>query len=136
VVKQAAKGLDRAQALALYDRLARHQSKLGDPAGAKKTLRRAMTIDAANPALLEHLFSICEAEADWAGAADALDKWARASKEPAVQRSCYLRLADVLERARDLRKAEAAVQKALALGPEDPVAKKRLSEIQRQLAAR
>jgi lipopolysaccharide biosynthesis regulator YciM len=136
VVKHAAKGLDRAHALALYDRLARHQSKLGDPAGAKKTLRRAMTIDAANPALLEHLFSICEAEADWTGAAEALDKWARASKEPAVQRTCYLRLADVLERARDLRKAEAAVQKALALGPEDPVAKKRLSEIQRQLATR
>ena len=108
---------------------------LGRPEAAKGTLTRLVHI-APTAEHLARLAEACEADGDWRGAARAVQQRVTDAGDPADQHRLFLRLGDLWERARDLRRASDSVRQALALRPDDGATARRLADLQRMLGGR
>ena len=79
--------------------------------------------------VLERLARACEAEEDWRGAIDALQRITRATQEPQALYPILLELGDLYTRVRNVPRAEAVYKQALDLFPGDDTATSRLEAI-------
>lgn len=96
---------------------------------AKQVLRASLELDPKNLHALEALCSVCEAQRDLRGAADALLLARRVANKPQSLRAIHLRLGRIYELAGDKRRAAAAYQQVIAEFPDDEFALLRLEQL-------
>ncbi len=120
---------DKQRLVELHLLLAELSRELGDLGAAKKSLRTVATMEPRNADALDRLARVCQAEEDWRGAIDALQRITRATQEPEILHPVLLQLGDLYARTRNVPRAEATYRQALELFPDDAAAKERLDSV-------
>ncbi|MCC7542124.1 MAG: hypothetical protein IT379_38250 [Deltaproteobacteria bacterium] len=128
-----AAGAPPEQLLDLHEYLARIAEGMNDRATAKDAHRAALGIQPDRLDSLRALARLCTADQDWREAADALIRVARLSQDKPELRDVFFALGDIYDtRTPDVRRAEAAFKRVLAITPTDVPALERLAALYRR----
>ncbi|MCS6797487.1 MAG: hypothetical protein NZ898_02970 [Myxococcota bacterium] len=131
-----AAGGDPASLARWHAELATLHERLGRTEAARESLRALLTLEPDRPAELRKLAELSLLDEDWRGAAEALIRVARLSKDRDELRWCFFHLGDIYDRRiPDVRRAEAAFQRVLKLRPDDVEAMERLARLYRRTGA-
>jgi tetratricopeptide (TPR) repeat protein len=127
LTQRVAMGGDKGKMADVHRMLARVRLDMGDPEGAKKSLRTVTTLDATRVDAFEELARICVESKDSRGAAEAFQKIVITSRDGAVLRRAYVGLANIFESQRDIRRTKEVLRKIIEIFPDDSEAKQRLA---------
>ena len=108
------------RAAVIAERARLYETRLDRPAEAAQLYRTALDVDPSCPGVLAALVRLARGQKMWRELADALERWAARSTDPAAQATA---LAEVAKIARgplgDTDKAIGALERAVALAPDD-----------------
>jgi cellulose synthase operon protein C len=111
---------DEGERVALEVELARAFAEMGELAKAKSALESALETRPDHTTALSAMADLCEKEADWNGAEQALVRLARLLTDDKEQKAVYERLGEIYStRAPNLSRAEVALREVLKRSPAD-----------------
>ena len=124
------KGGDRDELKQLHVTASELQQQMGDLPAAKRSLRAAVSLAPDSLEMLERLARTCQADEDWRGALDALQRMGRSTNDARTLRNVFMQLGHVYVKLNDATRAEASYKKVLSLFPSDATARERLAALQ------
>lgn len=123
-------GGDPKALVAMHEKTATVREQMGDRAGAREALRAALGLDPDRLEALRRLAELSITDEDWRGAAEALIRVARLTKDVDELKDVFFRLGDIYDaHLPDPRRAEAAFKRVLKLAPEDLHSLERLARL-------
>jgi tetratricopeptide (TPR) repeat protein len=125
-----AKGVGPEQAVSLRSNLAELHEKRGNRVAALATLREALELAPEDLGVMRELVRLLDGEKDQRERAQVLLRIARLSREPLELRDVFMRLGEIYDgELPDPKRAEAAYQRALKLGPRHVPALEKLAAL-------
>ena len=120
------------RAAVIAERARLYETRLDRPSEAAQLYRTALDVDPSCPGVLAALVRLARGQKMWRELADGLERWAERSTDPAAQATALSELAKIARGPLgDTDKAIAALERAVALAPDDRAELRELASLYR-----